>query len=110
MRRVAVLGVAIALFAGSQALAQTVGIDAGEPIVIESEQRQAIKQYVLKENVAPVRTRERVVIGDTLPPDVELRTVPPDWGPKLTRYKYIYSNSRVYLVDPSDRKIIQDID
>ena len=111
MVRVAVLAGTIALLASSQALAQTVGIRSGdEPVVIDPEQRQVIKQYVVKEKLAPVRTKERVVIGDTLPSDIELHAVPADWGPKLTKYKYIYSNSHVYLVDPSDRKIIQDID
>jgi hypothetical protein len=33
-----------------------------------------------------------------------------EWGPKLTKYKYIYSNSRVYLVEPASRKVINDID
>jgi Protein of unknown function (DUF1236) len=108
--RVAVHAAAIALMVGSSALAQTVGIGSGEPVLLEPEQRQAIKQYVVKENVRPVHTNDRVVIGDTLPSDVELRSVPSNWGPKLMRYKYIYSNSRVYLVDPSDRKVIEDID
>jgi hypothetical protein len=87
MGRVAVLAGAIALLASSQALAQTAGIRSGdESVVIDPEQRQVIKQYVVKENLAPVRTKERVVIGDTLPSDIELHAVPADWGPKLTKY------------------------
>jgi uncharacterized protein DUF1236 len=110
MRGAAVLAGAIAFLAGSQALAQTVGIRSGDTVIIEPEQRQLIKQYIVREKVAPVRLKERVVIGDTLPADIELHAVPPDWGPKLTKYKYIYSNSRVYLVEPSDRKVVQDIE
>lgn len=110
MKRAAVLTGAIALLAGSQALAQTVGLRSDDTAVIEPDERQVIKQYVLKEKVAPVRLKERVVIGDTLPADVELKAVPSEWGPKLTKYKYIYSNSRVYLVEPASRKVINDID
>ena len=84
--------------------------NAGRPKWLGAAERQVIKQYVVKEKLAPVRTKERVVIGDTLPSDIELHAVPADWGPKLTKYKYIYSNSHVYLVEASDRKIIQDID
>ena len=110
MRRAVVLAGAIALLAGSQAFAQTVGIRSADTVVIEPEQRQVIKQYIVKEKVAPARTQERVVIGDTLPADVELRAVPSTWGPKLGRYRYIYSNDHVYLVEPSDRKVIEEID
>jgi len=45
-----------------------------------------------------------------LPADVELRSVPTDWGPKLTKYRYIYSDNHVYLVEPSDRKVIEEIE
>jgi hypothetical protein len=111
MRRAVILASAVALLSASQAFAQTVGVrPADTVVVVEPEQRQVIKQYIVKEKVAPVRVPQRVVIGDTLPADVELRTVPSTWGPKLTRYKYIYSGNRVYLVEPSDRKVITEIE
>ena len=110
MRRAVVLAGAIALLGASQAFAQTVGVRSADTVVIEPEQKQVIKQYIVKEKVAPVRTPQRVVIGDTLPADVELQAVPSTWGPKLTKYKYIYTNNRVYLVEPSDRKVIEEVD
>lgn len=110
MRRAVILASAVALLGASQAFAQTVGVRPADTVIVEPEQRQVIKEYVTKERVAPARVQERVVIGDTLPADVELRAVPSAWGPKLTRYKYIYSGNHVYLVEPSDRKVVEQIE
>jgi hypothetical protein len=38
------------------------------------------------------------------------RTVPSDWGPSVSKYKYIYSDNRVHFVDPASRRVIYDID
>lgn len=110
MRRTVIIASAVALLGASQAFAQTVGVGPADTVVVEPEQRQVIKQYIVKEKVAPARVQQRVVIGDTVPADVELRSVPSVWGPKLTRYKYIYSGNHVYLVEPSDRKVITEIE
>ena len=45
-----------------------------------------------------------------MPSDVELVAVPPDWGPSLTRYRYVYSGDRVMLVDPGTRTVVQEVD
>ena len=98
------------MFISTQALAQTVGVGPAETIVIEPEQRTVIRDYVVKERVAPVTVKERITVGATLPADVELRTVPSTWGPRLSKYRYIYSDDRVYLVEPSNRTVIQIIE
>ena len=56
-----------------------------------------------------VGTRE-IVVGARVPTDVELEAVPADWGPSLTRYRYVYSNDRVMLVDPGTRTVVHEID
>jgi Protein of unknown function (DUF1236) len=43
------------------------------------------------EEVQPIATKERIVVGATVPNDVELVTVPTDWGPSLTKYRFIHS-------------------
>ena len=88
------------LLIGTQALAQAI-------IEFSPEQRTRIKEYVVKERVAPVTVRERITVGATLPAEVELRTVPSDWGPNVTRYRYVYHDNHVVLVEPSNRKVIQ---
>jgi hypothetical protein len=95
---------ALAVMLSGQALAQSVEVE------IAPEQRTRIKEYVVKERVAPVRMKERVTVGATLPADVELRTVPSDWGPWGSRYRYVYSDDQVVLVEPSSRRVVRIID
>ena len=105
MRRILLAGATtmVMVFAG-QAIAEGVAVE------LAPEQRTRIKEYVVKERVAPVTVKERVRVGTTLPADVELRTVPSDWGPSVTKYKYIYSGNQVHFVDPASRRVIYDID
>ena len=79
-------------------------------VVVEPEARTRIKTYVTEKKLRPVTTKERIAVGATVPSDVELVTVPSDWGPSLTKYRYVYSNDRVMLVDPGSRTVVQEID
>ena len=95
---------AMAMALSAEAVAQSVAVE------IAPEQRTRIKEYVVKEKVRPYATRERIAIGATLPAEVELHAVPSDWGPSVSRYRYVYSDDRVYFVDPSSRRVVYDID
>ena len=64
----------------------------------------------MKERVAPVTVKERISVGATLPADVELRTVPSAWGPKFSKYRYVYSDDRVYLVEPTNRTAVHVVE
>ena len=79
-------------------------------VIVEPEARTRIKTYVTEHKLRPVATRERIAVGAAVPADVELVAVPSDWGPSLTRYRYVYSNDRVMLVDPGTRTVVQEID
>src|SRR5215210_3459320 len=83
---------------------------AGTTVTIAPEQRTRIKQYVVQQKVRPVTVKERVTVGTVLPADVEFAAVPGDWGPELGRYRYVYTNDNVVLVEPSSRRVIQIID
>jgi hypothetical protein len=105
MKRTLLAGVAaLALTLSGQAFAQSVAVE------IAPDQRTRIKEYVVKEKVRPYAARERLAVGATLPADVELHAVPSDWGPSVSRYRYVYSNDRIYFVEPSNRRVIYDID
>jgi Protein of unknown function (DUF1236) len=52
-----------------------------------------------------VTVRERVVVGEPLPPTVKLRTVP-----SHTEYRYAVVNDRRVIVEPRTRKVIRIID
>lgn len=95
--------VALTMVMGGQALAQSVVIG------IAPEQRTRIKEYVVQEKVSPVEV-ERVEVGTVLPPDIELRTVPSVWGPTVTRYRYVYADDRVVLVEPSSRRVVKTVE
>lgn len=110
MRRALIAASAVVMLTGAQAFAQTVGVGPAETVVIEPEQRTLIKEYVVKEKVNPVTVKERISVGARLPADIELRTVPSSWGPKFSKYRYVYSDDHVYLVEPSNRTVVQVID
>ncbi len=52
-----------------------------------------------------VVVQERVVVGEPLPPSVELRVVP-----NHTEYRYAVVNDRRVIVEPRTRKVIRVID
>ncbi len=88
----------------------TTGTGHTAAVQIEPEYRTKIRTYVTEHKVRPVETREKIVVGQPVPRDVELEAVPADWGPSLTKYRYVYSGERVMLVDPSTRTVVQEID
>ena len=45
------------------AFRETVGVGPAETVVIEPEQRTVIREYVVKEKVAPVTVKERISVG-----------------------------------------------
>src|SRR3954471_14585107 len=105
MKRTVMAGAAaLSLFMAGHALAQSVAVE------LAPEQRTRIKEYVVKEKVKPVTVKERISVGATLPADVELQAVPSDWGPSVSKYRYIYSNNNVYFVDPASRRVVTTID
>ena len=113
MKHIVLAGVAaIALLASSPSFGQGVGVQVGPigaGITFAPEQRTRIREYVVKEKVPRATIRERVVVGGTVPADVELREVPSDWGPSVSRYRYYHTDSGVYFVDPVDRRVIYDL-
>jgi hypothetical protein len=60
--------------------------------------------------IRPVETRERIVVGSPVPREVELEAVPTEWGPALTKCRYVYSGEHVMLVDPETRTVIQEVE
>lgn len=116
MKKLLILAAAASLVA-TMANAQTTVITpdtttgtAGATIRIEPEYRTKIKSYVTEHKIRPVETRERIVVGAKVPTEVELEAVPSDWGPTVTKYRYVYSDNRVMLVDPATRTVVHEID
>ena len=115
MKKLLLMSAAAALIstgamAQSTVVTTTTGTGHAAAVQIEPEYRTKIRTYVTEHKVRPVETREKIVIGQPVPREVELEAVPADWGPSLTKYRYVYSGERVMLVDPSTRTVIQEID
>jgi hypothetical protein len=103
-RRILAYTAILTLFVGGEVLAQSVSV------VVEPEQRTRIKEYVVKEKVPRAAVKERIRVGAPVPTDVELRTVPEDWGPSVRRYRYYHSDAGIHFVDPESRRVVYDID
>jgi hypothetical protein len=112
---------AIALAASTAAYAQTGGSapggrpDANAPRntgninAVNMEQQRMIRTYwQTKRPSATVLPNGMVVTpGTALPQNIELQTFPADVG--MTEYRYIVVGQNLYLVNPSDRKVVQVI-
>jgi hypothetical protein len=113
MKKLVLISAAASLMA-TAAIAQTTvttTVGAGNAAVqIEPQYRTTIKSYVTEKRVRPITTREKIVVGTRVPAEVELEAVPADWGPSVSRYRYVYSNDRVMLVDPGTRTVVHEID
>jgi hypothetical protein len=111
MKKLLILAAAASL-AATMATAQTTVTTTGtaSAVQIEPQYRTKIKTYITEHKVRPVTIQERIAIGAKVPTEVELAPVPPDWGPSLTKYRYVYSNDRVMFVDPGTRTVVQELD
>jgi hypothetical protein len=79
----------------------TVGAAVGAGLEIPN----AVITSVEGERAPSVVVRERVVVGEPLPPQVELRPVP-----RYTEYRYAVVNDRRVIVDPRTRRVIKIIE
>ncbi len=79
----------------------TVGAAVGAGLEIPN----AVIMSIQGERAPSVTVRERVVVGEPLPPTVELRPVP-----NYTQYRYAVVNDRRVIVEPRTRKIIKIIE
>jgi len=113
MKKFLLISAAASLMA-TAALAQTTVTTttgtAGAAVQIEPQYRTKIKSYVTEHKIRPVTTKEKIIVGGRVPADVELEAVPADWGPTVTKYRYVYSGDRVMLVDPGTRTVVHEID
>jgi len=126
-KRVAVSLIAVSLLASGPAFAQSTtvqgaqdgaraGSDIGGPVggIVGGTVGAAVGAAVEIPNAVitsiprgerSVVVRERVVVGEPLPPAVELRVVP-----NHTEYRYAVVNDRRVIVEPRTRKVIRVID
>jgi hypothetical protein len=79
----------------------TVGAAVGAGLEIPN----AVITSIDAERAPSVTVRERVVVGEPLPPAIELRPVP-----SHAEYRYAVVNDRRVIVEPRTRRVIKIID
>ena len=84
---------------------EVVGGTVGAVVGLGLEIPNAVITSIPDDRRHSVTVRERVVVGEPLPPTVELRTVP-----SHTEYRYAVVNDRRVIVEPRTRKVIRIID
>jgi hypothetical protein len=67
----------------------TAGTGHAAAVQIEPEYCTKTRTYVTEHKVRPVQTREKIIVGQPVPGEVELEAVPADWGPSLTKYRCV---------------------
>jgi hypothetical protein len=96
----------------------TVGVagPATGPAVVEDstvgialDQRQAFREYIVRERVPSYTIPDRVAVGGTLPESgVTIYDVPQSFG--ASPYRYTVVNGETILVEPRTRRIVQVIE
>lgn len=105
------LATATCLLLAGPASAQSTTVTTTTGVVeIAPQQRTHIREYVTERKIRPVTVKESVTVGAVLPANIELVAVPDDWGPELRRYRYVYTNDHVVLVEPSSRKVVKIVE
>jgi len=82
-----------------------VGGTVGAAVGLGLEIPNAVITSIEGERAPSVVVRERVMVGEPWPAEVELRPVP-----RYTEYRYAVVNDRRVIVDPRTRKVIKIID
>jgi hypothetical protein len=86
-------------------LGEIVGGTVGAAVGAGLEIPNAVVTSVQRENAPSVVVRERVVVGEPLPPEVRLRPVP-----RYSEYRYAVVNDRRVIVEPRTRTVVKIID
>jgi hypothetical protein len=71
---------------------------------ITEADRTYVRTYVVKNRHPSARFEGQVVVGATLPQQVEL--YPLEGNPGLTNYRYAWVNDRAVLIDPQSRRVV----
>jgi len=93
-------------------LSGTPAYSAGETtdLHVPPQTRVDVREWVVKNKPRAYRFKEPVVVGATIPAEVETVAVPEAWGPEVRPYHYAYADDRVYLVEPTSRRVVYIID
>jgi hypothetical protein len=115
-----ILSVPAAALAQTTTITTTTRTERG-PLVLTPDQRTTVYRRVVRERdyaprYAPRARGTEVVqysVGTRIPREVELRSFDDDVyveAPELRRYRYVYVNNQVVLVDPETSEVVEVLD
>jgi hypothetical protein len=103
----------VLLAAAPLATAQTTIIERPvATIELSPAQRTVIHRHVVRERAVTLPPRVELRVGAPIPSSVELHTFPDEVYvevPTIKRYRYLYVNNEVVLVDPATSEIVEII-
>jgi hypothetical protein len=114
MRPLMICAVALAVSGVSPTTAQTITttIERRAPMQLTPQQRTIIYQSVTRDPRPAPRTEVQIVTGARVPSGIELSTLPENLYvevPTVKRYKYVYVQNQVVLVDPDTGEVVEVI-
>jgi hypothetical protein len=82
---------------------------------LSKQQREIIHKHASRCHVTTATTTrvEEIEVGRPLPESAEVETFPDEVYrelPEVRSYRYIRRNDNIYLVDPGDRRVIEEIE
>ena len=90
------------------------GVPAGTRTVnLTLEQRHVIRELVKELKVESTKDDLKLAAGDDLPGKVTLQPVPPLIGqkvPQIKSHRLYVTQSRIFIVDPQDQKVVEVIE
>lgn len=86
-------------------------------VKLSAHQREIIRHHATKRRTVTTtgtapRTTTEVTVGETLPESVEVESFPEEVYrevPEVREYRYIERGDDLYLVDPSSRRVIEEV-
>jgi hypothetical protein len=98
------------------ALIGSIGVAAAQTTIVREEltptQRTTIYRSITRERVTAPAPNVQVRVGTRVPESVELRAMPETIVtdvPSIKRYRYMYVNGQVVLVDPETSEVVEII-
>lgn len=82
-----------------------VGAGVGGTVGLAAEPPREVITYVEREKAPSVTVRERVVVGQPLAAEVQVRTIP-----QHTEWSYAVVNNQRVIVEPKSRKVVKIIE
>jgi hypothetical protein len=98
--------------AGATAAA-TPAATASSSVALSDDQRRVIRRTIVTRETTAVAPAEEIVVGERVPETVIVREFPEtiyQTVPAVRSYRYMVRGGQIYLIDPTERRVIEIIE